>query len=91
MTSVLGHLYETDFGPEHKKWKLSEVESLFSADIYSAVSEVMLFANYAYPQRPVELILPLRKWVLLQKIFQIWLVMQMYCSYGPIAILRENA
>lgn len=45
MTSVLGHLYESDFGTEHKKWKLPDIEKLFSAEVYSTVAEVWPFGG----------------------------------------------
>ncbi len=45
MTSVLGHLTETDFGPEYKSWSFPPPENLFGARIYTSVAKVRPYTN----------------------------------------------
>lgn len=41
VTSVLGHLMSTDFGPQHRKWQSCTPLSLFDAPIVRQVNEDM--------------------------------------------------
>lgn len=40
MTSVLGHVYEKDFGKEYSNWHKTEFDELFHANIIETVGKV---------------------------------------------------
>lgn len=42
MTSVLGHLTASDFGPEFKGWQYPPPDRLFDAPIFHGVAKVCL-------------------------------------------------
>ena len=50
MTSVLGHLTESDFGPGFKDWKHPPPERLFDAPIIHGVAKVHLRLSYPFKE-----------------------------------------
>ncbi len=51
MTSVLGHLTQLEFGPEHKDWKFPPPVQLFNAPVLITVPDVR--GRYRFPSRCV--------------------------------------
>lgn len=51
MTSVLGHLTESDFGPGFKDWKHPPPERLFDAPIIHGVAKVHHRLSYPFKEK----------------------------------------